>query len=226
MEFVYEAGKLSFKLDSVLIVVAVVLVLIVVYRRQLDGYLRRLTKFSAGGITVELAQAAQQMMREALELARQHPNWRRQVEPILEQTVITRAGERLEVLRGAVVLWVDDHPEYTLSERRMLHRLGLFIDPVTDTDAAIRRLAGGSAGYDLILSDIARGDDPTAGLSMLRRLREDGISVPLVFYAGTPAPGKGTPPGAFGVATQPAELLHLVIDALERRPRPAAWSGA
>jgi hypothetical protein len=40
---------------------------------------------------------------------------------------------------------------------------------------------------------------------------------PVIFYVGSSDPQSEPPPGSFGLTTDPAELLHLVLDALERR---------
>jgi len=40
--------------------------------------------------------------------------------------------------------------------------------------------------------------------------------VPVIFYIGYPDPSKGVPPHAFGITHRPDELLHLIMDALER----------
>ncbi len=122
------------------------------------------------------------------------------------------------MLARASALWVDDEPRSTLAERRILHQLGIFVDPVVDTDHALAALRAGVAGfpYDLVISDIGRVGDAKAGLAMLDELRASGLVVPVVFYVGTAKPG--VPPGAYGITDRPDELLGLVLDALERRP--------
>jgi hypothetical protein len=39
----------------------------------------------------------------------------------------------------------------------------------------------------------------------------------VIFYVSVINQDKPLPPGAFGLTNRPDELLHLVIDALERR---------
>ena len=51
---------------------------------------------------------------------------------------------------------------------------------------------------------------------MLPILRDAGFYQPVIYYIGTPKPGAGAPPGAFGLTHRPDELLQLVTDALSR----------
>lgn len=72
--------------------------------------------------------------------------------------------------------------------------------------------------FDLVISDMARGDNDTAGLNFLRQMREANETIPVIFYVGSVDPAaKGVPPQAFGITNRPDELLHLTLDALERR---------
>ncbi len=77
-------------------------------------------------------------------------------------------------------------------------------------------MATGNTPFDVILSDIARGNDSTAGLTMLPELRKKNRHIPVIFYIGEIDTSKGVPGSAFGITNQPNELLHLALDALER----------
>jgi len=116
---------------------------------------------------------------------------------------------------GAQVLWVDDHPENNRNERRVLQSLGIFVDEVRSTEEALASLR--RASYDLVLSDMARDGDAEAGLRMLSAMRTGGIDVEVIFYVGLINPLAGVPPGAFGITARPDELVHYVLDVLERR---------
>ncbi len=39
----------------------------------------------------------------------------------------------------------------------------------------------------------------------------------MIFYIGVVDPNKGVPVQAFGITNRPDELLHLTLDALERK---------
>ena len=104
----------------------------------------------------------------------------------------------------------------------MLRSFGALITFAATTDEASRALqtaAEQHQPFDMILSDISRDlptPDPTAGLTMLPRLRNAGFHQPVIYYVGRPNPDAGVPAGAFGVTNRPDQLLQLVIDALSR----------
>jgi CheY-like chemotaxis protein len=127
-----------------------------------------------------------------------------------------RARERVGLFKGVQLLWVDDHPENNLNERRMFRQLGVDIDSAKSTEEALAMLA--AAKYDVVLSDMARGDHAVAGLDLLREMQQRDIKVPVIFYMGSFDADKGVPPRAFGATNRPDELLHLTLDVLERRP--------
>jgi CheY-like chemotaxis protein len=117
-------------------------------------------------------------------------------------------------VQGARILWIDDHPEWSDWEHRVLEELGTHVIWATTTGKALEILA--SQSIDLILSDIARGDDEQAGLSGLTQIRQVHPDTPLVFYVSDLNEEKGPPAGSSGITNRPDELLHLVLDVLER----------
>ena len=75
--------------------------------------------------------------------------------------------------------------------------------------------------YDLVISDIAREGAADEGLRFLSAMRrpDNGrptIFRPTIFYVGLYDAAKGIPPYAFGITNSPDELLHYVMDVLER----------
>ena len=104
----------------------------------------------------------------------------------------------------------------------MLRSFGALITFAATTDEASRALqtsAEQHQPFDIILSDISRSlptPYPTAGLTMLPRLRNAGFHQPVIYYIGRPNADAGVPAGAFGITNRPDRLLHLVIDALSR----------
>ena len=71
--------------------------------------------------------------------------------------------------------------------------------------------------YDLVISDMRRGSVPDEGLSLLRKMREGRYPQRVVFYVGRADPEKNMPTGSFGITDRPDELLHLIMDILERQ---------
>lgn len=121
-----------------------------------------------------------------------------------------------KVLRGATLLWVDDHPESTEWERATLSDFGVESFATEDTAAALDFLRSPEgASIDLIISDIARGHQPSAGIDGLEEIRWVAPDIPVIFYVGLLSPQ--VPLGAQGITNEPNELLHLILDQLERR---------
>jgi CheY-like chemotaxis protein len=166
-------------------------------------------------------------MDAAVELAQKHPDWPVEVPAADRKAALDRANTHRSLFEGAEVLWVDDRPSNNRNEARMLRSFGALITFSATTEEALHAL--GTAvdqhqPFDVVLSDINRAlptQDPTAGLSMLARLRDSGFSQPVIFYVGSLRPEAGVPPGAFGLTNRPDQLLQLVIDALSRVRRIA-----
>jgi CheY-like chemotaxis protein len=136
--------------------------------------------------------------------------------PSGERTRLERRVARdASLLRGSRLLWIDDEPASTRTERSAMTALGVVIDTATSDDDARRRIA--AEQYDVIISDIARGERSKAGLAFISDIREHDKSVPIIFYIRNLSPDLGTPASAHGLTNRPDELVDLLLDALERR---------
>ena len=118
------------------------------------------------------------------------------------------------VLPGARILWVDDRPENNLFERATFKSMGIGISLATSTEGAVATLQAEPA--DLLISDMERYGNRAAGLQLLERLQGLPERPATIFYVGSLDRGRGTPPGAFGITNRPDELIHYVLDVLER----------
>lgn len=135
--------------------------------------------------------------------------------PEEKRSVAVERAVRLEkMLNGVKILWVDDSPENNDAERNLFVSLGTRVNLARTTEAAISSLK--TPSYDLVISDMRRGGDETAGLQLLSEIRKLGKPTPVIFYAAGFDPGRGVPPYAFGMTNRPDELLHLVLDVIER----------
>lgn len=134
-----------------------------------------------------------------------------QLSPQLRDQLARRLEHRGSLISGARVLWIDDHPENNSVEIRLLKSFGAVVDLALSNEDASKRLR--SAVYDLVLSDMARGIDDEAGKKMIPVVKHAVPSPPLIFYVGKKRP---LPEDAFGLTTRLDELLHLILDALER----------
>lgn len=112
-------------------------------------------------------------------------------------------------------LWVDDSGStMQCSEKRLIEALGIELHICAEPTAAMNFLDHHT--YSFIISDMKRGNDTKAGLSFLRNLIEQNVHIPTIFYITAFQPSKGVPPFAFGITDRPNELLHLVMDVIER----------
>jgi CheY-like chemotaxis protein len=125
-----------------------------------------------------------------------------------------RRAEQVErVLRGARVLWVDDHPENNAWERELFRSLGVVIVPVESTRSALACLQ--AEPFDVVLSDIRRDGEPIDGIDGAMQIHSAVPSLPIVFYIRD-FTHRRIPEPASGITNEPNELLHLVLDRLER----------
>ncbi len=80
------------------------------------------------------------------------------------------------------ILWVDDIPSNNDVPAEILRNSGVQITSVLTTQAAMDALS--SQSFDLIISDMARGSDKTAGLDLLRELSDRRIKAPAIIFCG------------------------------------------
>lgn len=87
------------------------------------------------------------------------------------------------------VLWVDDHPENSALVVEQLQDNGVRVDIARTTNEALDRLS--HRQYRLIISDMARMEgasyDPSAGVALIRELRDIGVETPVVIYCSQPS---------------------------------------
>jgi hypothetical protein len=113
-------------------------------------------------------------------------------------------------------IWLDDDfgtPE--LSEMRLIKALNVQLDRVYDENLVEQMIA--ATPYDLIISDMKRGENSKAGLDFLQKLVANNTRLPMIFYVISFDEKRGTPPYAFGITNSPNELVHLVMDIIERK---------
>ncbi len=185
---------------------AVVLLVVLLFRSVIrEQVLPRLSRVSAFGLELEIA-VKQELDRAALE----GPTGTE-----AERTQTARRAARLgPILRGARVLLVNDVPAQMIVVTGILRSLGIAVEVATTTEAALDALRRN--GFDVVVSDMSRGDEATAGLDLIREMRAGGHPQPVVLTVGRYEPERGVPGYAFGITNRVDELLNLVFDALER----------
>lgn len=120
-----------------------------------------------------------------------------------------------EVLEGRRILWVDDNPRGNDAERRLLRSMRVFVHNAVSTEEALAELARDH--YDLVVTDQDRGNG-NDGETFAGKLRSEGDRIPIIAYVGHVDSGRGTPPVFDGITDRPDDLLHLILDTLERHP--------
>jgi len=207
-KFVAEIVK---SIPAILWFILFVIILLLFYRPLRNELLPSLTGFKAMGVEISFVKDS---IDAAIELAEKSPQWKVEISPRDKERVLNRVKKHLKIFRDVQILWVDDHPENNLNEHRMFRQLKTEIDIAKSTEEALEILKNGR--YDLVISDMARGDSAISGLDFLKRFRMEDKTTPVIFYVGIFDPTMGIPPLSFGITNRPDELLHLVLDVLER----------
>ena len=132
-----------------------------------------------------------------------------------KEALFNRMAHVKELNLPIQMLWVHDYPESNTSESRLITALGVKSVYAKTSAEAVQLLA--TERFDLVVSDIARGDNHHEGLAFLKQLTDSGSAFPpLIFYVAQFDAARGTPPFAFNITNRPNELLHLVMDIIER----------
>jgi len=186
--------------------------LIKFYKPVRYDLLPKLTGFKALGIEFSFIKNS---IDAALELADKNPKWKVDVPEPARNNVLNRAKEHLDVFQNSALLWIDDNPENNLNEWRMFLQLNVKVELAKSTGQALEMLH--QKKFDVVISDMVRNNEDDAGLEFLNKFRKVDATTPVIFYIGTYDPKIGMPFGAFGITNRPDELLHLTLDALERK---------
>lgn len=88
-----------------------------------------------------------------------------------------------ESLAGRCLLWVDDHPESNELPKKILEGAGATVCEVGTTEEGLAALQEPHGRFDLVITDMGRGQDPIAGLSLLRTMRDENIDAPSIVYS-------------------------------------------
>jgi hypothetical protein len=182
----------------------VVVSALILFRRQLQALLPRVQKVSAAGVDVSFVadglDAAAKQQQVPIDAGRR-------------DRAAARAAAHPDLLRGARVIWLDPRPAHNRAERQTFRDLDVDVVAETDVDAAISLVERNDP--DVVITNY--GAPPAAGVANAVQVgnRVGGLVPVIVYSVGTA--GKPVPEGCFAQTDRPDELLHLVMDALERR---------
>jgi CheY-like chemotaxis protein len=132
---------------------------------------------------------------------------------------VSRAAELATTWRQPEILWVDDRPQNNIRERSAMASLGMRVTLALSTDEGLEKLD--RQQFDVVISDMGRPPDQTAGYTLLEAMRAKGDKTPYVIYAGSNAEEHkqlAREHGALGSTNRPQELIDLVLRAVEARP--------
>lgn len=175
------------------------------YRHQLGDLVQRTRSVSTTAVTVEFAT---ELLDEA---GSKHG------EPT---TAENRRGtaRRLEhaarYLKDDRILWVDDYPQNNASLTKLFRKFGMNVDTALSSEEALAKLRSGS--YDLLITDMGRGDDPNAGNTLLNELSLRNINLSALVFSTASRIQEGVDHRAFAATPSTDELVHYVIDLMER----------
>ena len=116
------------------------------------------------------------------------------------------------------ILWVDDHPENNIFEKRFFERHRIAVHPVTTTADALNLLA--IYDYKAVISDMGRGEDRLAGARFVQQLRARHDRTPVIIYtvpADEPAKAQAqkelvAESGAQALAVKPEDVRSIVLE--------------
>jgi CheY-like chemotaxis protein len=119
---------------------------------------------------------------------------------------------------GLRVLWIDDVPSSIRAEVEELTRLGIEVVLAEDQESAREAIL--RSVPDVLVSDITRGDDDSAGIDNLQVFREEHLyEGPAIFYTGRITPSRQRRADALGASltTSTSVLRDFIADVAEKK---------
>jgi len=124
------------------------------------------------------------------------------------------------VLPLAKILWVDDSPLNNQAERLAFANVGIFTDSYTNNTDALSALR--LEQYDVVISDIGRGESTETGWDLAGAVRSANPSIPFFLYTyGSSESDKvrARQLGLNGVIELPSALMVDVVNSIRETNR-------
>lgn len=137
--------------------------------------------------------------------------------PADRRAAVSRLEHAADILNGGRILWVDDNPDWNRALIDLFRRLRMTVDLAESTLEAMR--LGRSRQYDLVITDMRRDTEQpagTAGVTLIDALQEARLQLPVIVYALAFDPRLGVHPAIFAYTGAIDDLIHYVIDIMER----------
>lgn len=130
----------------------------------------------------------------------------------------------------ATVLWVDDHPSNNTLEVDYLKTRRIAVHLAESTEDAVKLLRMNS--YQLVVSDLGRGDDRLAGLKLASMIRDRAKAVPVIIYTVRPNSPAGqeeqrrmvAEAGATDLALTPEEVRAKIVGWISKQGASSSGS--
>ena len=123
-------------------------------------------------------------------------------------------------LDGMRILWVDDSPDNNLTPIRRLTRAGAEVETELSTKGALAKLEDPAGQFDVIITDMGRGDDPRAGLELLQLLADRFAGAKVVYSTSQLARASQTEIrelGAVGPLVGHSTIIDEIVRIASRR---------
>lgn len=115
------------------------------------------------------------------------------------------------------ILWVDDYPINNEAVINLFSAIDIQFDIAISTKQGIEMYKQGV--YDMIITDMGRGDESDAGLSLIKGLKSLGCQIPIIVYASCRAIAMygedAIQLGAYAVINGIGNIISLIYDILD-----------
>lgn len=115
------------------------------------------------------------------------------------------------------ILWVDDYPSNNEMVINFFEKWNIKFDLAISTNQALQLLSENT--YDLIITDMGRGNESDAGLTLLKKIKKIKYESPVIVYASRNAIRKygddALHYGAYKVTNGVGNIVSLIMDLLD-----------
>lgn len=200
--------------------ITALILLVVIYRpvsRMIGQISHRGGTIKIGEFELSLPEIAQQQQVSISDLQAQVAELKKAIE---NQSVVagtkslvaeTKSEYKFAPVRKRI-LWVDDHPENNGSLQAALADQGFEIQNALTTEAAFQFFA--PATFDFIISDMQRGMDRSAGLTLAHSIKQKDPTQKLAIYCGADnarrLSGREQECGVDLITASPIELMSFL----------------
>lgn len=204
------------RLLPTLLLIFVIILLLLIYRAQISELISRIGSVKAFGVEAEFQQAKQQLRQATASY-----NIINVPEEKLTR-IINRAERLAPILNEARILWVDDNFYSNATIVQFLEAYKIKIDDVETTAKALEVLQWASAAYDVIVSDMVRGNEQSAAYNLIDGMLQlnPPVRKPVIIFVGnlnnTPVQ---YPDIVMGITNDPTKLINMIMDAIEHSDR-------